>query len=114
MDRLNLTYDDWASLGKGALVAAAGAVLTYTSEHLSAQDFGMYGPMAAAVLAIVVNYFRKVLGVTPATPVVPDEPEVDEPVVDEEVGDIEIDDSFPEEGEFGGSDDKPLNDKSVK
>ncbi len=75
MDRLNLTYDDWGSLGKGALIAAAGAVLTYASEHVSASSFGIAGPMIAALLSVVVNYFRKVMNVPIPEPV---EEEVEE------------------------------------
>ena len=109
VNRFNLTYNDWASVGKGALIAVAGAVLTYASEHLSAKDYGIYGPMVAALLAIVVNYFRKVLNIPTPGPVAEELEweEIDE-TFDEE---IEIDDSFPDEG---GVDNEPLNDKSVK
>lgn len=110
VNRFNLTYDDWGSIGKGALIAAAGAVLTYASEHVTAQNFGIYAPMIAALLAVVVNYFRKVLNI-PAPVTMTEEKE--EEFVDEEFDEeIEIDDSFPDEKEE--SDDTPLDSKSTK
>lgn len=46
------------SVGKGALIALAGALLTYLAQ-LPVGDFGPYGPMVAAALAVVVNAGRK-------------------------------------------------------
>ncbi len=46
------------SVGKGALIAAAGAALTYLAQ-LPFGDFGPYGPTIGAVLSVVVNAGRK-------------------------------------------------------
>lgn len=51
--------DEVKSVLKGAAIAAIGAVLTYASQWATGQDFGVYGPMVAAVLAVATNAFRK-------------------------------------------------------
>lgn len=52
-----------ASLGKGALVAAAGAALTYAGAWASgagvAEALGEWAPVAGMVLAVLVNAGRK-------------------------------------------------------
>lgn len=67
MNKLNLPVTEWVSLGKGALIAGAAAVLTYLVQNVTAADFGTYGPMVVAVLSVLVNYLRKVV-VTPDVP----------------------------------------------
>lgn len=47
------------SVFKGALIAAAGAALTYVTEFVSGTDFGSFGPIVAAGLAVLVNLLRK-------------------------------------------------------
>lgn len=47
------------SVGKGAAIAAAGAVLAYLGQWVAGGDLGAYGPLVAAVLAIAVNALRK-------------------------------------------------------
>lgn len=44
---------------KGALIAGAGCVLTYLSQYLSGVDFGFYSPIVTSVLAVAVNFLRK-------------------------------------------------------
>jgi hypothetical protein len=48
-------------VGKGALIAGAGAVLTYLVEAVPGIDFGSYTPLVVAVLGILVNFGRKFL-----------------------------------------------------
>jgi hypothetical protein len=56
---MNLTTEDAISIAKGAGIAAAGAVLTYFSQWATGTDFGTFGPVVAAVLAVATNFFRK-------------------------------------------------------
>ena len=42
-------------IGKGALIAAGGAILTYIAEHIGDFNFGIYTPIAVAVLSILIN-----------------------------------------------------------
>ena len=44
-------------IGKGALIAGGGAVLTYVAQL--GLDFGVYTPIATAVLAILINMIRE-------------------------------------------------------
>lgn len=50
---------EWMKLVKGAGIAAGGAVLTYLTQWTTGQDFGIYGPAIASILAVGVNFFRK-------------------------------------------------------
>ncbi|MFO0806021.1 MAG: serine protease [Gemmataceae bacterium] len=51
--------EDLIKVGKGAAIAAAGAVLTYVTQWVSGGDFGSYTPMIVAVWSIVANAARK-------------------------------------------------------
>lgn len=51
--------DKLVSVGKGAAIAAAGAVLAYLTEWTSGQEFGVWAPTIAAVLAVATNAVRK-------------------------------------------------------
>lgn len=44
---------------KGAVIAAAGAALTYLSQWASQTDFGVWTPAVVAGLSIAVNAVRK-------------------------------------------------------
>lgn len=57
--KFSFTAEDAKKVALGALVAAAGAALTYTSEWLAGQDFGAWTPTVVAVFSIAVNAFRK-------------------------------------------------------
>lgn len=46
-------------IGKGALIAGAGAVLTYLSQAVSGADFGLWTPIIVAALSVAVNAVRK-------------------------------------------------------
>lgn len=54
-----LTNEKNASILKGALIAAAGAALTYAGQWASNTDLGVWGPLVAAGLAVAVNALRK-------------------------------------------------------
>lgn len=45
----------------GALIAAAGAALTYASEWVSQTDFGAWTPAVVAAASTAVNALRKLL-----------------------------------------------------
>lgn len=69
MNNFNFKLDasQWLSIAKGAGLAAIGAALTYVSQAASGVDFGVYGPLVAAGLAVLSNYIRKA-ATTPASP----------------------------------------------
>lgn len=50
---------DWLKVGRGALVAIAGALLTYTTSWLTGADFGSYTPIVVALWGIIANIGRK-------------------------------------------------------
>ena len=52
---------DWLKIGKGALIASAGAGLTYLSANVMGSDFGMYTPVVVAGWSIFVNLAKKFL-----------------------------------------------------
>ena len=57
--KFQLDKTDLSKLGKGLLIAAGGAILTYLSSWASSTDFGTYTPAVVAMLAVVVNFGRK-------------------------------------------------------
>ena len=57
----SLNWTDLQKVGKGALIAAAGAALTYLSEHLGSVDFGQYTPAVVAGISILINFGWKFL-----------------------------------------------------
>ena len=50
---------DWKSVGRGALVAIGGALLTYGTTFVTGTDFGTYTPLVVATWGVVVNVARK-------------------------------------------------------
>lgn len=56
---LGLSKEAWVKVGKGALVAGAGAVMTYLATWASGQDFGAATPVIMAALSVVANIIRK-------------------------------------------------------
>tara|TARA_B100000700_G_scaffold319225_1_gene413975 strand:- start:2312 stop:2545 length:234 start_codon:yes stop_codon:yes gene_type:complete len=50
---------DFKKLGKGMLIAVAGAALTYGSEWISGTDFGTWTPIVVAGWSVAVNFIRK-------------------------------------------------------
>ena len=57
--RFKLTKTDLTKVGKGVLVALAGATLTYLTEWAANTDFGSYTPVIVAALSILTNVVRK-------------------------------------------------------
>lgn len=57
--RFKLTKTDLTKVGKGVLVAVAGAILTYLTEWAASTDFGSYTPVIVAGLSILTNIVRK-------------------------------------------------------
>ncbi|GIW81515.1 MAG: hypothetical protein KatS3mg105_3322 [Gemmatales bacterium] len=51
--------EKWLKIGKGALIAGAGAALTYLSQAVSGADFGVWTPVVVALLSVAVNAVRK-------------------------------------------------------
>jgi hypothetical protein len=50
---------EWKKVGKGALIAAGGALLTYITTFISGTDFGAYTPVIVAGWGVVVNVAHK-------------------------------------------------------
>lgn len=61
-----LPAHEWASILKGAALAAAGAGLTALTAAMSGADLGIYGPFIGAVLSVAANFVRKAATVPPA------------------------------------------------
>lgn len=57
--KYKLNKQDLLKIGKGAVIALIGALLTYVASIAGNIDFGAYTPIVVAVLAIVVNAGRK-------------------------------------------------------
>jgi hypothetical protein len=48
-------------IGRGALIAGGGAILTYLAENTGDIDFGSSTPLVVAVLSIMINAGREFL-----------------------------------------------------
>ena len=57
--RFSINSIDWKKVGIGALVALAGALLTYGTTFITGTDFGTLTPMVVAIWSIVANLIRK-------------------------------------------------------
>lgn len=57
--RFSLNSIDWQKIGIGALVAVAGALLTYFTPVVTGLDLGSATPVVVAVWSIIVNIVRK-------------------------------------------------------
>ncbi len=56
-----LNAEDLKKIGIGALVAVAGALLTYLSETIASVDFGELTPVVMALWSVIANVARKFL-----------------------------------------------------
>ena len=56
-----LNAEDLKKIGVGALVAVAGALLTYLSETIANVDFGDMTPVVMALWSVIANVARKFL-----------------------------------------------------
>lgn len=60
--KYKLTREKSISIGKGALIAGLGAILTYLTAELANLDFGELTPLVVMVWSIAVNAIRKFIG----------------------------------------------------
>jgi len=56
-----MTKEFWIKIGKGAIVAVGGALLTYIVQLIPGLELGSYTPIVVAVLSVLVNMGRKFL-----------------------------------------------------
>ncbi len=56
-----MNWDQGGKIGRSALISAAGAACAYVAGVLASGELnlGVYGPLAAAVAAWLVNLFRE-------------------------------------------------------
>jgi len=54
-----LNKDDLKSLGRGAVIALAGALIVFLTDVVAGLNFGAFTPFAVALSAVVVNFLRK-------------------------------------------------------
>ena len=60
-EKFALNTLDWKSIGKWALVALGGALLTYVESIILTVDFGQFWPIVMMANSIFVNAVRKFL-----------------------------------------------------
>lgn len=53
--KYSLNKADLLKIGKGALIAVGGALLTYLSSVITQVDFGQYTALIVAVASILIN-----------------------------------------------------------
>lgn len=58
MNRFSIDKAGWIKVWKGALIAVGGALLTYVAQTAGGMDFGVYTPIVASALAILINAAR--------------------------------------------------------
>lgn len=56
-----LNQTDWRKIGKGAIIAITGALLTYGSQIVSSTDFGSYTLLVGALWSVLTNMGWKLL-----------------------------------------------------
>ncbi len=70
---MNLTLEHAKSIGKGALMAGAGAMLAFLLAWATSADgtasLGVAGPFIGAALSVLVNTTYKAATAAPAKPV---------------------------------------------
>lgn len=64
--RFQIDKEDLIRVGKGAIIAILGALLTYGTEYFTNTDFGSNTAIITAIWAIVVNLGR--VWITKETP----------------------------------------------
>lgn len=55
-----LNKQNLKKVGVGALIAGAGAVLTYAIDAVPSLELGQWSPVVVACLSILVNFLRKI------------------------------------------------------
>lgn len=58
---MEISVDDLIALGKGLLIAAGGAAITYLSQWVTDADFGVWTPTVVAGASVLLNALRKFL-----------------------------------------------------
>lgn len=53
--KFRLIKEDMLKVGKGALIATSGALLTYALQVIPTVDFGQYTPIVVALASILIN-----------------------------------------------------------
>lgn len=61
---MKLTKVEIKKIGRGLLIALAGAALTYLSEQIPNVDFGTYTPVVVSGFSVLVNTLQKLLSDT--------------------------------------------------
>ena len=59
--KYQLNKQDSLKIGKGLLIAMAGAGLTYLAEVIPNIDFGEFTPLMVVAFSVLVNAIRKYL-----------------------------------------------------
>ena len=59
MNKFSIDKLGWIKIGKGALVAIIGALLTYVAQTAGNLNFGEFTPIVVALMSILVNAGRK-------------------------------------------------------
>ena len=59
-----LNKDDLIKVGKGSLIAGAGALLVYLIQGIAGLSFGLWTPAVTALGGILANIVRKYLKAT--------------------------------------------------
>lgn len=57
--KLSLNLLDRKKIGKGALIAVIGVLLTYVADLIPTIDFGAYTPIVVAGFSVFANIVRK-------------------------------------------------------
>jgi len=57
--KLSLNLLDRKKIGKGALIAVIGVLLTYVADLIPTIDFGAYTPIVVAGFSVLANIVRK-------------------------------------------------------
>lgn len=55
---ITMSKEQWIKIGKGALIAIAGAFVVYIPEVVTEVDWGVWTPFAVATASILVNILR--------------------------------------------------------
>lgn len=63
-EKYQLTWNDMGKIGKGLLIALAGAGLTYLTEQIPNVELGEWTPIVVAIWSVIVNAARKWLAET--------------------------------------------------
>lgn len=61
---MSLSGNELRKIGKGLLIAMAGAALTYLAQTIPNVDFGAYTPVVVASFSVIVNAAQKLLSDT--------------------------------------------------